>query len=171
MEVYTITETLQQAAALPLGALIWIRALALINLISLIFIKRKQARWVLAALLFIMSINIPMLLWSTGLVKILGLPHVIAWAPLIVYLAHQLRTGQVELKSKFGVWILGVITLNLISIVFDTRDVIQYLFMGQTSPMVVDSKAGIPLGMMVVVWVWVYSLNIGPFKRKSQRAV
>ncbi len=155
---YSTTDTLQQMTSLPLAMLVWIRLLAFINITSLFWLKRPQGRWVLGALLFICAINLPMLIGGTGLGKILGVPHVLAWMPLIMYLAHQFRTGEIQIKSVFGMWCLLVITVNLISVVFDSRDAVQYL-LGDRSPMVIDVSAGLPYASLTAIaMLWTATL-------------
>lgn len=68
-----------------------------------------------------------------GYVKLLGLPHVVLWTPLVVYLLIQLR------RHEFPVWptriIKFVIAIMVISLAFDYVDAIRY-FLGNTIPLV-----------------------------------
>jgi hypothetical protein len=68
-----------------------------------------------------------------GYVKLLGLPHVILWTPLIVYLIIQLR------RNALPIWPMRIITFMIviigISLAFDYVDVLRY-FLGNTTPLV-----------------------------------
>jgi E3 ubiquitin-protein ligase DOA10 len=61
-----------------------------------------------------------------GYVKLLGLPHIIFWTPLVYYLLKTLKRGDVP------VWPTRIISVILavfvVSLVFDYVDVIRYLF-------------------------------------------
>jgi hypothetical protein len=140
---YTLVETWAQANSLPIGMLIWIRMLAVVNIASVFWLRHIQARWILAAIVFIIAINMPMLRAGTGLIKLLGVPHVIVWVPLIIYLAVQFRSGALDFQTRLGKWCVAVMMTNLVSVVFDIRDGFQY-WMGDRDPMVVDLSAGLP---------------------------
>lgn len=66
-----------------------------------------------------------------GYVRLLGLPHVILWAPLVVWLWRQ------RARADMPVWprriILLVCAVIAVSLVFDTADVLRYL-LGQRQP-------------------------------------
>jgi hypothetical protein len=60
-----------------------------------------------------------------GYVKLLGLPHIVFWTPLVVLLIKKAR------QSNVPVWpsriLLAVAATMLISLVFDYVDVVRYL--------------------------------------------
>jgi len=127
-----------------------------------------QARWVLAAMLFIAATNVPIFL-SLGLVKLGSIPHLIVWIPLVAYLAGQLRSGEVNVRTPFGIWCFVVMLLDLVSVVFDIRDGAQYL-LGDDQPMTQLSPTGFPVLTMLaivvsVVAVAAYSLG---FRRSDE---
>lgn len=105
----------------------WIRWLGLANMACLFFAwKHKQARWVAIAMLVVAIANIPMAM-ALGLVKGLSIPHLVAWVPLTVYLAMEIRNNKVSIGSAFGIWVLVLMVTNTISIVFDIRDSVEYI--------------------------------------------
>jgi hypothetical protein len=124
---YTLSDAIEQINALPLGMLIWIRTLGFINTSSIFLLRRSEARWVLAAFVFIAIVNPAMMAAGTGLVKLLGIPHLVVWIPLVAYLAVRLRSGQTDIRSPFGAWCAIVMLVNLISVVFDLRDGVQFV--------------------------------------------
>lgn len=146
---YTIPEIVGQIRSLPIGLFAWLRVLAVLNLCSVLLIRRTQARWVLVALLFIFATNMPIFL-SFGLVKLASIPHFLVWIPLVVYLAKQLRSGQVDVHKPFGLWCFAVMLVDLVSVVFDLRDGAQYL-LGDRSPLPNNLSASLPVPTLVVI--------------------
>ena len=149
---YSPTDLSNQIAALPPQIFWWLRTLAIFNVMSIFWIKRVQARWILAAIVFIAFTNVPIFL-SLGLVKLGSIPHLLVWIPLLVYLAREIRLGRVDVKTTFGVWCFAVILLNLTSVVFDLRDGIQYL-LGDTAPMTAATVAkGFPIATTIAIFL------------------
>lgn len=103
----------------PLALLIW-RDTRVIGLIA--FVTSLIA-----------AVSIDFMYKQMGYVKLLGLPHVILWTPLVAYLLIQLR------RKDFAVWptriIKFIITILVISLAFDYVDAIRY-FLGNTLPLV-----------------------------------
>lgn len=68
---------------------------------------------------------------AVGYVKLLGLPHIIFWTPLAIYLIVQLRRPDIpKLPRTIMMVILGAITISL---VFDYMDLFRYL-LGDRTP-------------------------------------
>lgn len=99
------------AFILPLTLLIW-----------------KTTRWaavisVAAALIGAVTTNL--LYAKMGYVKLLGLPHILVWTPLVAYLLFKLRSPVITIAPKV---IMSVIcAVIVISLAFDYFDVIRYL--------------------------------------------
>ncbi len=78
--------------------------------------------------------------WATGwlydkmgYVKLLGLPHIIVWTPLVIFLVLQIRRADMPNWPR---WIIGVVLATiLISLAFDYTDVLRYL-LGERMPLV-----------------------------------
>ena len=67
-----------------------------------------------------------------GYVKLLGLPHIIVWTPLAIYLFGQIRRADMP---KWPRWIIGVVLASiLISLAFDYTDALRYL-LGERTPL------------------------------------
>ena len=78
---------------------------------------------VLASFLGALTTN--MLYSKMGYVKLLGLPHIIFWTPIVIYLFTLLRKPAV---GKIPTGIITVVSVViLISLAFDYTDVIKYL--------------------------------------------
>jgi hypothetical protein len=67
-----------------------------------------------------------------GYVKLLGLPHIVVWTPLAIYLAVLLR------RDDMPRWPRGIIAVVLatiaVSLVFDYVDALRYL-LGERTPL------------------------------------
>jgi hypothetical protein len=66
-----------------------------------------------------------------GYVKLLGLPHIILWTPLAIYLVMQIRRADMP---KWPRWIMMVVLATLVvSLAFDYVDVARYI-LGERTP-------------------------------------
>jgi hypothetical protein len=148
---HTLSDAFTQLYSMPLGFILWIRWLGLVNVVGgLVFVRRPQARWVLAAMVFILVTNVGLMMAGSGLVKLLSIPHLFAWIPLVAYLAMQLRSGHVDIRKPFGIWCLVVMVTDLVSVVFDLRDGAQYL-LGDHGVVMPDALAAFPLVTLLVI--------------------
>ena len=67
-----------------------------------------------------------------GVVKLLGLPHLLIWGPLAVYLFRKQAKDAMPIAAR---WIIRVILVTLlISLAFDVVDVLGYLA-GERTPL------------------------------------
>lgn len=106
------------AFILPLALLIWrpTRMAALLTLAAGI----------------IAGISINWMYSRLGYVKLLGLPHIILWGPLVVYLITRMRREDIP-KWPWRILFMIVATL-LVSLAFDVVDVARYA-LGERTPM------------------------------------
>ncbi len=69
---------------------------------------------------------------SMGLVRLLGLPHILLWTPLVIYLIAQLRRPDIP---KLPRWIMIIIIgFLLVSLAFDYADLMRYM-LGERAPL------------------------------------
>lgn len=74
-----------------------------------------------------------------GYVKLLGLPHVLFYTPVVIYFIARLRSGELP---KYARWLMSVsLVIILISLAFDYTDVARYL-LGETTPLAVPAGFG-----------------------------
>ena len=76
-----------------------------------------------------MATNMPLMWIYGGMNKVMSIPHLFAWVPLVLYLAYKLaddgyRSGMSDGETVM-VWLLLVI--NGISLVFDFVDSIKWI--------------------------------------------
>lgn len=148
---YSISDISNQIASLPVLMFVWLRTIGIVNMASIFLLRRTQARWILAAMLFIMATNVPIFL-SFGLVKLGSIPHLLVWVPLVIYLAREIRSGRVNVRRPFGMWCFTVMLIDLVSVVFDMRDGVQYL-LGDTTPMTENLSTGFPIPTLIAIVV------------------
>jgi len=102
----------------------WLNVLMLFNFILPIFlIFHLEAQLTLVAAILNLLIGV-YLCKLQGFTRLLGLMHVF-WIPLVIFL--WTRHAAIPTLSFFGLWIRGVIVLNIISLVIDATDIVRYL--------------------------------------------
>jgi hypothetical protein len=67
-----------------------------------------------------------------GYVKLLGLPHVILWTPLVWYYLTLLRRNTVPTIARYVMYV--VLATILISLAFDYADLVRYI-LGERAPL------------------------------------
>ncbi len=108
----------------PAWVVVWVAWLIVVNTASLLFLRRIEGRWVLAAwvanLLFMSALH-----WLNGYNRLLGLSHLLIWTPLLVALWR--RRDELPRGGNPGTWIRALILTNAVSLVIDAVDVARYL--------------------------------------------
>lgn len=113
-------------AALPAWVQYWMYwMLAVLGLGSLVFsFFRSEARWLLLG--FVLSVVAAMGLGMTvGWNKLWGVTHLVFWTPVVIYYIR--RWPVVEKRSVFGVWFVLALATMIVSLVFDAKDLVEYL--------------------------------------------
>lgn len=104
----------------------WVNFMGLVIMLAVVFVfTRLEARWTLVA----MALTVPAMLWlynQVGYQRILGLPHVMFWTPLVVWLWMRRDKWRVK-ETLGGKWVLVLFTVMVISLVMDYADVARYL--------------------------------------------
>lgn len=113
-------------SALPLWVQWWMNWMGVVLFLgSLIFaFVGVEARWLLLA----MFLTIPatfLVGYAVGWNNLWGITHLVLWTPVAIYMAR--RFSQIEVKSVYGVWYVLALATLWISLIFDVKDVGQYL--------------------------------------------
>ncbi len=118
---------------MPLWVQVWVVVLGLVALSCLAFLDTTEGRWAAVALLVILVGN-GLLLWrDRGLSRLMGLPHLLAWMPLMIYLSARLLTDGRGPKMTYAeqptlyVWTLTYLATITLSVMFDVADVARYM--------------------------------------------
>lgn len=109
--------------AQPLWVKAWMGWMVLVNMGSLAFIKRVEARWVLVAFMG-GGIVMTLLAEVNGYNRLLGIGHVIFWTPVLAYLFF--RRKQLDYNTAFGKWAVAIMITYAVSLVVDCIDVVRY---------------------------------------------
>lgn len=114
----------------PTWLVVWVGWLVVVNTASVAFLRRREARWVLAA--WGVNVVLMSLLHELhGYDRLLGISHLLAWTPLLAVL---LPRGDLWLEpGAFGTWIRALMVSDLLSWVIDLRDVVLWL-LGRPGP-------------------------------------
>ncbi len=104
---------------------LWIALLGLVNLAApLVFLGSLEARVVLAATLLGAMVQFA-IVSRLGFVRLLGLGHVLAWVPMLLWLVPRL--GNLDPGTAFGRWLFAAVVVDLASLAIDFVDVARYL--------------------------------------------
>ena len=111
---------------------LWVGLLAMVNMVGgLVYIRTPEGQMALAGLMLGFLI-----MWGIytqkGFVRLLGLGHLIAWTPLMIWYAKVVAQGNIE--ETFRYWLMAVLVMNGISMVIDFIDVVRYS-LGDKQPM------------------------------------
>ncbi len=111
----------------PAWVFYWVMFMGTLFTLSIPFaFKRKEARWILVATLVLAPIVMGALYMKFGYQRILGLGHIIGWAPAIFYLWQSRQNWRVG-ETLIGKWVALTFIVMLISLAFDVTDVVRYV--------------------------------------------
>ena len=122
--------TLNQAIALqPLWVQYWlyvvILGIVVLPLTLLIWKQTRLTALITVAASILAGVGVSKLYDQLGYVKLLGLPHVILWTPLVWYLWRQIKRNDMpEWPRRIMMLVLAVFVASL---VFDYVDVARYV--------------------------------------------
>lgn len=119
-------KAMQQAidAATTPAVQMWMNWMLIIFAASLLFVwKYPPARLALGA--FVLSALAGIVIFNlTGEPYLLGISHILFWAPLAYYLYKQVvRNNEFRIRSLYGVWVILLLITIVVSLVFDVRDI------------------------------------------------
>ena len=94
------------------------------GVVPLFFLGSLEAKVVLAAMVVGAVVQL-VLVGRLGFVRLLGLGHILAWVPMLLWLVPQLE--NLGPGTAFGRWLFAVVALDLASLAIDFVDVGRYL--------------------------------------------
>lgn len=118
---------------------IWVALLAVSNLGAILFVLKRQEGKItvrIEAILIVLSFVLAgvMMTWmygEVGYVRLLGLPHLIFWLPVYIWLLMKYRRG--DFQGLFKYYLIFYFVIAGISLVTDFSDVSRYLLGEQQS--------------------------------------
>lgn len=113
--------------ALPLWVRLWV-ALVLIpvNALPFFLLGTETGRWAALASLLVVASNLPIMLIERGLSRLMSIPHLFAWIPLLAFLLLRLGAEPPLAGTELGL-ALVLLAVNGLSLVFDTIDSLRWL--------------------------------------------
>jgi hypothetical protein len=119
----------------PLWVQYWLYALVFcIVILPLTLLIWKQTRLttvVTIAASILAGIGVSRVYDHLGYVKLLGLPHIILWTPLVWYLWRQIKRGDMPKWPRRIMMV--VLAVLVVSLVFDYVDVVRYVLGERTA--------------------------------------
>jgi len=119
----------EAVATLPDAIRLWVLWLTIVMVIApvALLVDRTARREGLVVLIATIAVMVSMqaLHAAVGFVRLLGLPHVLVWTPLAVWLVHRLRVAPLSRRAQatIGVFLVSI----AVSLVFDYVDVARYV--------------------------------------------
>tara|TARA_B110000908_G_C10238371_1_gene444702 strand:+ start:946 stop:1341 length:396 start_codon:yes stop_codon:yes gene_type:complete len=130
--------TLEEAMALqPQWVVIWVYVLVagafVAPVVLLIWKASRKAGIITLVASLLAGFGVQMMFDAMGYVKLLGLPHLILWVPIVVFLMAQQARGDMTNWPRRIIWF--IIAIICISLVFDFIDVARWI-LGERAPLV-----------------------------------
>ncbi len=107
----------------------WVLWLNIVSLGTVAVMALNRRTWAIAGAIFV--INIPMVIAmravyeEVGYTRLLGLPHLVFWTPLLVWLVLRLRAERLPGPWRQVAWVYAASIA--VSLAFDAADVARYL--------------------------------------------
>lgn len=130
--------TLEEAMALqPQWVVIWVYVLvagAFVAPVVLLIWKASRKAGIITLIASLLAgFGVQMMFDAMGYVKLLGLPHLILWVPIVVFLMAQQARGDMPNWPRRIIWF--IIAIICISLAFDFIDVVRWV-LGERAPLV-----------------------------------
>lgn len=117
----------------PLWVQIWtVLWLVPVNLAPLFFLDHTWGTLLACLSVGGMLLNVPIVLFDRGISKLMALPHILLWTPLVLVGLYLLTTGAESIGYATLLWVL--VATNIISLMFDYTDFYRWL-RGEREPL------------------------------------
>lgn len=113
---------------LPLWVRVWtFLILVPVNFASLLFLDHPNSSLIIFLAVVGIVLNIIPLCIYRGFTDAMAISHVIFWIPLVVLLIMQLFFSEAVLTDHYRYFLILLLSINLISLVFDIPDTIKLI--------------------------------------------
>lgn len=116
--------------SLPGWVQIWVGGILVpVNAASFALLDTWSGRAIAVAAFFVVSSNVPIMLWARGMTKLMAVPHLFIWGPLQWLLITNLLqvSGGNAMPPPEQTYVMVVLTVNGISLLFDLLDSWRWL--------------------------------------------
>ncbi len=121
-----ILDTWQSYRRLPLWVQIWVALILVpVNAASLAFSAAPMGAWVAIMAVGAMLLNGMIMLVERGFSKMMALPHVVIWTPLVVLILWLLAQG--DLAPGYASYLMLLLGIDLFSLALDYSDTVKWL--------------------------------------------
>lgn len=120
-----IVRIVRSMFALPVWVIIWISLMLVpANFAGFFFLDTVSGWWIAVLGAGAIIVNLPLVWLNGGMSKVLAIPHLVFWIPLVVILGYRLIA--VDLATPEYALTLVVFVINLISLGFDIYDFFEW---------------------------------------------
>lgn len=120
-----ISEVFHSYRRLPLWVQVWVSFILVpVNAASLAFLSEPWGLWIAALAVGAMLLNGVIMLVERGFSKLMALPHVLIWIPmlgLVLWLLAQ------DIAPACRIYLLILLAVDLVSLIFDLIDTRKWL--------------------------------------------
>lgn len=119
-----ITDIWTSFRALPLWTQIWVAAILMpANLASVVFLDQPYGVWVALLAIGGMLPNLPIMLIERGLSRLMSVPHLLIWGPLMALLIGLIP----QVDGSYKTYLLVLMGINALSLIFDAKDTLAWM--------------------------------------------
>lgn len=113
--------------SLPLWVRLWVGAVLVpANVVPFFFLDTATGQVAAWAAAFVAVTNVPIMLQRRGMSRLMSVPHLLAWFPLVAWLALRLAGATALSTAELALlWLLLIV--NSLSLVFDVMDTWRWL--------------------------------------------
>ncbi|MEO6103710.1 MAG: hypothetical protein ABIP44_08745 [Pseudoxanthomonas sp.] len=113
--------------ALPRWVQVWIGGFLIpVNTLPFFMLDTPTGKAAALAAIFVVLTNVPIMLQQRGMSRLMSVPHLIAWVPLLGYLGARVLFGP-DMSGIELLLAIALILINGASLVFDTLDSWRWL--------------------------------------------
>lgn len=126
---FSLTAVWLSWQSLPAWVQVWLGLILMpVNAAAFFLIDTWTGIAAAIAAVFVVTTNVPIMLYEGGMSRLMAMPHLVAWIPLSVFIVGRLLNlwgGPVLGKSEF-VFAIMLLIVNGISLIFDTIDTVKW---------------------------------------------
>lgn len=115
--------------SLPIWVQVWVGLILVpVNAAAFFYTDTPTGRTAAIAAVFVVTTNVPIMLYEGGMSRLMAIPHLFVWFPLSIYIVGRLLTiwGGPPVEQTEFIFAVILLVINSISLGFDTFDTIRW---------------------------------------------